>query len=318
MKVLFISSGNKGISPIIKAQGESLRKAGLQIEYAPIVGKGFLGYLKNIPKMRRMIKEVKPDIIHAHYSLCGFVAALANISLSKKNRKPLVTSLMGGIAKGGIWLTSIKLFNRCFWDVTITKSEEMKRCLSIESALVIPNGVDTDVFIELAQDRCRAKLGWALNNKYILFGANPAREDKQFPLAKVAFSFLTTCNLHLKTLGEVPHLDIPIYLNASDTLLLTSRSEGSPNIIKEAMACNIPIVCPDVGDVKWLLDGIDGAYICSHQPEDIAQNLELSLEFVERTKARQRLVDLGLDAAKVAERIIQIYEKLLPDNKRDS
>jgi len=92
---------------------------------------------------------------------------------------------------------------------------------------------------------------------------------------------------------------------------LTSKWEGSPNIIKEAKACNIPIVCTDVGDVRWLLDGVDGCYITSQNPNDIADKLHRALSFNKRTTGREKLIQLGLDSTIIAQRIIEIYENVL-------
>lgn len=308
MKILFISSGNNGISPIIRAQGESLSKAGIQIDYFPIVGKGFFGYLKNLPSLRMNIIKVQPDVIHAHYSLCGIVAALAKIFVSKKQKKPLVVSLMGSDVKSAdIWLSIIRFFVKYAWDKCIVKSDDMKRCLGIDSAYVIPNGVDADIFKPLDQKQCRARLGWDQSKKYVLFGADPSREVKNFPLAKKAFTQLATDDVQLCTLSKVPHSEIPCYLNACDVLLLTSKWEGSPNIIKESMACNTPIVCTDVGDVKWLFDGVNGCYVSMHDPDDIAAKLKLALVCSKKTTGRMRLMELGLDAKSVAKRIVNVY-----------
>lgn len=312
MKILFISSGNRGISPIVKAQGESLKKRTIQIEYMPVVGKGVWGYLRNVPAVRERLLKSDIDLVHVHYSLCGIVATLANLTVYKKNKRQLVVSLMGSDVKGGgFWLSIIRYFVKCVWDVTIVKSEDMKDSLGLNCVHVIPNGVDTDLFKPLDQGKCQEKLSWKSDKKHILFGADPTREVKNFPLAQSAFLKLALDNCELKTLGQVPHDEIPLYLNACDVLLLTSIWEGSPNIIKEAMACNIPIVCTDVGDVRWLLEDVNGCYVSSHDENDIAKKIKLALEYGKRTNARERLVELQLDAGSVAEKIVDLYKTLV-------
>ena len=79
MKVLFVSSGNSdiGISPLIKAQGDSLESLGIKVDYFLINGKGLVGYLKNIPRLKSILKKYNYDIVHAHFSLSGMVASLA-------------------------------------------------------------------------------------------------------------------------------------------------------------------------------------------------------------------------------------------------
>ena len=184
--------------------------------------------------------------------------------------------------------------------------------------MVIPNGVDIDVFKPIDRELCRDTLSWKPNDHLILFGADPSRAVKNFSLAKSSYNMLIEGNpklismkIELITLGSIPHEIIPLYLNACDVLLLTSMWEGSPNIIKEAMACNIPIVCTDVGDVKWLLDGVEGCYITSQNPNEIADKLYIALSYNKRTTGRERLIQLGLDSTTVAQKVIKIYENVL-------
>ena len=103
-------------------------------------------------------------------------------------------------------------------------------------------------------------------------------------------------------------------MNASDCVLLTSFSEGSPQFIKEAMACNCPIVTTNIGDVNWVLGNTDGCYLTSFEPEDVAEKIKLAIEFREthrHTRGRERIIELGLDSIPVAKRIIEVYEKVV-------
>lgn len=100
-------------------------------------------------------------------------------------------------------------------------------------------------------------------------------------------------------------------MNAADVLLLTSRYEGSPNVIKEAMACNCPIVATDVGDIRWIIGDTEGCYLTSFDPGDVASKLQLALKFGRRTRGRERLIELGLDSVSVAKRIVQLYQDVI-------
>ena len=102
-----------------------------------------------------------------------------------------------------------------------------------------------------------------------------------------------------------------LYYNAVDCLIPTSKYEGSPNVIKEAMACNCPIVSTDVGDVKWVIGETEGCYICSFEPEDVAEKIQKALNFGKRTNGRQRIMDLGLDSGSVAEKLHSLYREIL-------
>ena len=317
-RILFVCSGNSKnfeVVPFVQAQADSLIGLGHDVEFSTVKGKGALAYLSHVFILRKLLKTSSYDVIHAHYSLCGFVAYLAGIG----RKTPVIVSLMGSDVKGaGLFLSVIRFFTRYLWAETIVKSEDMHRSLRVYSTEIIPNGINLGVFKHLPQDDCRVQLGWEVNKHYILFGADPDRDVKNYPLARQAFELLieqnptlTTENCHLITLGSVPHHKIPIYLNASDALLLTSKWEGSPNIIKEAMACGTPVVCTDVGDVRWLLEGLEGCYVASQDSTDIADKLKRSLGFKGETEGRERFIDLNLDSESVAKRIVKVYERVL-------
>jgi glycosyltransferase involved in cell wall biosynthesis len=315
MKVLFVSSGNSafGISPITKNQGNSLNNCGIEIYYFPIIGKGLINYIKNIFLLKQHLSINKYDIIHAHYSMSAFVAALAHA-------KPLVASLMGSDIKDGyLSKLCIKIFHKFFWKYTIVKSARMINSLGLTNTSVIPNGVDTVAFNSKDKRACQKQLGWDYNKKHILFAANPSRPEKNHALAKQAFSIINKGNIELHSLIDVSPEQIPLWMNSADVVLLVSLWEGSPNVIKEAMACNRPIVSTDVGDVRWLLGETPGCYIVSFDPEDVALKLKTALEFSEKksqTKGRDKIIELGLDSETIAKRIISAYESVLEKNAK--
>lgn len=173
---------------------------------------------------------------------------------------------------------------------------------------IIPNGVT--IFKPINKKIARKKLDLKLDEKYILFLGDRNNERKNYRLLESAQSF---CKENYKILNRypVPHEKVPIFLNACDVLVLTSYKEGSPNVIKEAMACNFPIVSTDVGDVRWVFGEIEGCYISSFKPEDVAEKINTALKFGKRTKGRERIVELGLDAESVVAKITEIYQSLI-------
>lgn len=306
MNILFVSSGNSvnGISTIVQSQGESLRNEENFIDYFTIKGEGLWGYSKNILRLRKHLKSKKYDIIHAHYSLSAFAASLAG-------SKPLVVSLMGSDVKEKIWnKLFIKLFNNLFWDIIIVKSLDMKTSSGMKNTCVIPNGVDLHKFRPADKNEALEKLGWALDKKHILFPANPERQEKNFKLAKEAVDLLHNSVIVLHHLNSVDNNLMSYYYNASDVVLLTSLWEGSPNVIKEAMACNCPIVSTDVGDVRWVIGDTKGCYISSFDYKDIAEKVKFTLSFDNRTSGRNRLIELGLDSKTVAIKIMEVYKRV--------
>ena len=301
MRVLFISSGNSkaGISPIIKNQGESLRSAGIDIDFYTLVGKGLKGYLSNVPRLRKYLRRNKYDVIHAHYSLVGIIVALAGV-------RRLIVSLMGSDIYEYAWLRFItRVFSRLFWKVTIVKSEGMKTFLRIKNAIVVPNGVNLKKFRTFSQKEINEKIP-SFGKKQVLFIGSPVKKEKNLALAKKAFDKINLDNVEFLPLHGVESELIPYYMNAASVLILTSLWEGSPNVIKEAMACNLPIVSVNVGDVEQVIGNTEGCYIAESNVSELAEKLRLALAFDSRTKGREKV--MGLSGELIAKRIINIYK----------
>lgn len=306
MRILFVSSGNRGISPVVQNQGDSLACQGNIVKYFPIKGKGIFGYLTNVRKLKRYLKDNRFDVVHAHYSLTAFVVSLAKAS-------PLVVSLMGSdVKKGWIYRLVIKFFALIFlWKTIIVKSDDMKRSLKIDKAMVIPNGVDLHRFDGLDKIECLKKLGWDERKQHILFPANIARPEKNFQLLEEAVSELKNDNIEVHWFNKVPNKETPYWYNAADVVVMTSLWEGSPNAIKEAMACNRPIVSTDVGNVRWLFGNIQGCFFTSYSSCDCAEKIRMALAFKGKTQGRQRIIDLGLSNDLVAKRLVEIYQQVI-------
>ncbi len=303
MRILFILSGNKkeGISPITKAQGESLREHSVEVEYYSIKGKGLIRYIQNIFTLRRFMKGKSFDVFHAHYSFSGFVAGLAGT-------KPLIVSLMGSDVKArssSKWF--ILFFYRFFWSRTIVKSNDLKVSLGLKDILVIPNGVNLNKFIPMNKNDCQAKLKWDTKKTHVLFPSHPNRPEKNYKLFKDSLDLLKEFNFQKHSLVDVKHEDVPLYMNASHIVVLTSIWEGSPNVIKEVLACNRPIVSTDVGDVSDNFNGIEGCLICSNDPMDVAKKIKEGLKF-DKTNAREKITHLSSD--NIARQLIRVYQSV--------
>ncbi len=311
MKILFVSSGNtnNGINPIVQNQGQSLINQGINVEFFTIKGKGLFSYFRHIFILRKYLKINDFDIIHSHYSFTSCVAALSGA-------KPLVVSLMGSdVIFNRYSRLLILVFYNHFWDQTIVKSMGMYQCLGLKKIQVIPNGVNIKRINSLDKKNCQDKLSWDNEKKHILFAADPSRPEKNFSLVKLAIDLLKKeYEMVLHILKDVPHEDTPIHMNAADVLILSSLHEGSPNVIKEAMSCNCPIVCTDVGDIKWVLGNTNGCFITGFDPEDVSEKIKLAIDFRQKlgyTKGRERIIQLGLDSETVAGKIIEVYKKVL-------
>ncbi len=307
MKILFVRSGNNGIDPISQNQGESLVNLGVNVDYFNIIGKGIFGYLSNITELQNKIKIFKPDIIHAHYSSSAFLTSLASL-----NKLPVVTSLMGSdVESTGIERLVIKLFFRLFWKKLIVKSENMKLKLNEPKVNIIPNGINFKQFQYIPQNIARKKLGYSLNKKYIIWISDPKRKEKNFELAEKAFNYLDKDKIVLKVVNGIKHEEISYYYYAADCLLLTSLWEGSPNVIKETLVCNCPIVATNVGDVKDRINGIEGCFLTTFDENQVSKKIKMALKFNKPIKGRERIVEMGLESEKIAKQIIEIYNKII-------
>ncbi len=192
--------------------------------------------------------------------------------------------------------------------VTVT-SLEHKRQLGRKDAYVIPCGVDLDLFVPMPREEARQALGLPPQKKLVLF-VGILRPEKRLDVIQAAVEILhgEDENVELVAATGQPHERIPLYMNACDVLALASDYEGSPVVIKEAMACNLAIVSVDVGDVAQAIDGTEGCYICRREPADMAQKLKLALDRGQRTNGRRVAQRLGLDAT--MDSLIRVYEEL--------
>lgn len=323
MRVLFVFSGNFKafpVSPFTHAQAESLRARGIAVDYFPIRGKGWKNYLKNIGPLRRHLRAQRYDLIHAHYSLCGWVAVLASLG-----RVPVVVSLMGDDAQGTFvapgrieWKSRIPILMtrllQPFVRAVISKAPDLARVVWRKGiSHIIPNGVRLEQF-QLIPGGCRQALGLHPERQYVLFLGNPDDPNKNIALVREAVRLLGRPDVELLAPYPVKHEQVVQLLNSADVLTLCSFGEGSPNVIKEAMACNCPIVSAPAGDAPWVLGDTPGCYVATYEPADFAEKLHAALQFARkqgRTRGRERLLELGLDAETVAWRIESVYRQVL-------
>ena len=310
MKVVFVASGNKAVgnvSPFVQTQFESLQTEGLNMRLFPVSGKGFKGYLRAFVDLRRLIKNEHPDIVHAHYSVCGYVAYLASLMTHTR----VVVSILGSFPRKSIKLHIVRFCIRHCWDRTIVKSQRTAKQLGMELP-VIPNGVDLEKFSVMDVSEARALCGFESDKKYIIWCSNPSRPEKNYSLAQQAVALLNDSKVVLYPVYDKVHEEVVKYMCAADVLLLTSKNEGSPNVIKEALACNCPIVSTDVGDVAKNLKGVDGTYVATDEsPEQISCLLRKALSYNHRTQGRARLIEKKLTTPLVAKKIINLYHSCL-------
>lgn len=302
MRVLIVASHNKQrFAPFIVEQAEAVKNKGIIVDYFGITANGIRGYLHTLPALKKKNKDFKPDIIHAHYGLSGLLANL-------QRQVPVVTTYHGS----DINIKSILRFSRI--SILLSRFNIFVSQKTIDIAkprnnyALIPCGIDLSDLQLTNKNNAREIIKLDPRKKYILFAGAFDNAVKNYPLAKETMALIPDAELiELKgySRNEVTYL-----MCAVDAFLMTSHSEGSPQVIKEAMACGCPIVSVDVGDVCELLDGIDGCYVCNRDATALANCLCTAMK-QHRTKGRDRIIEKELDNRHVTEKLLAIYEKVI-------
>ena len=257
-------------------------------------------YVRFLPQVVRESMDGY-DLVHANFGLTAPMA-LAQVHL------PVVLSLWGTDLMGEYGWLSKACASQC--DAVIVMSEEMARELG-EPCYVIPHGIDMERFAPRPKEEARASLDWDADKRHVLFPYPPEQDVKDFPRAKRIVERAAErvdADVELQVVYGVPHADVPRFMNAADALLLTSKREGSPNSVKEAMSCNLPVVSTDVGDVRNRLDGVSPS--CVGQDDDeLAAGLIDVLEDPRPSDGRAAVRDISID--RMGERIRRVYETVL-------
>jgi teichuronic acid biosynthesis glycosyltransferase TuaC len=307
MRVLLVCSGNKGgASPFVREQCEQLEHAGCTVRLFLVRGKGWHGYLSNRSLLVAAIREFQPDIVHAHSGMSALLAGL-------QRKVPVVATFHGS----DVNVTKLRIFTRVAMLLTraqIVVSNEMKRILKRSELHVIPCAVDTVVFCPADRAQSRISLGWNSQDKYVLFSSSFSNRVKNAPLAHAAVAALHDSNVHLIELCNKTRIEVAAMLNGCDVALMTSFSEGSPQFIKEAMACGTPVVSTRVGDVAEASDNVSGHFITEFDAAKLANALHEAIDFratKQFTNGPAVIDSRGLIPAVVASKIISLYQSVL-------
>ncbi|HLO59599.1 MAG TPA: glycosyltransferase [Bacteroidales bacterium] len=307
MRVLIVCSGNNNrISPYIVDQVLSLNELEICTEYYVIVNKGAFGYLKNLKPLKNKIKTFKPDVIHAHYGLSGLIANL-------QRKTPVVVTFHGSDINFG----NNRFFSRIAFFLSakcIFVSEKLAKKLTRNIQKIIPCGVDLSIFKPLDKNESKRLLGLNTTKKYILFPGSYNNYVKNYQLAKKALHCLNSDSIvEMIELKGYSRMEVSTLLNAVDLVLMTSFSEGSPQVIKEALACNCPVISTDVGDISVIINKMDGCYITSNNPIEISNKIKDVLAYNRPIKGVERILELGLDSISTSKKIFEIYKEVLSD-----
>jgi asparagine synthase (glutamine-hydrolysing) len=299
----------------VDRQIDSLIRAGVKISTFDIgTSHSPIQILRKWLELRKLVRRLNPDLVHGHYgTIVGFLSAFVG--------RPAVISYCGNDLQPGASVSRCRLYLGFLLSnlaalrarALICKSGELRRALwwRRDRAVVIPNGVDLDLFSPGPQETARKQLNWELCPPIVILNVRNDPKNKGLDLATAAMKIVLSRipEAQLRIIENVEPDLMPLYYRAADALLCVSRAEGSPNVVKEALACNLPVVSAPVGDVPERLAGVHPSAVVPRDPKALAYALVQVLLKRERSNGREHIADLGLQ--EVARRVLHVYQSCL-------
>lgn len=316
MKILIVGNNKPGrFAPFVEEQARALLQQGCEVVFFGVQGKGIWGYLRCLPALKHAIRQYQPNLIHAHYGLSGLLANL-------QRRVPVITTYHGSdINKPNILRFSKIAMRLSAWNIFVSK-RNIAIAQPKDKYSLLPCGVNLPLSWSEMQTQQVEQLTlnqWVQRKlekdvKYVLFAGafNNAVKDPELAKAVINELIIQGVKVELIELKGYNRDQVNALMYNCDALLMTSKTEGSPQVIKEAMACGCPIVSVDVGDVAERVRGVEGCYAaCTREPNEIAKALQKALTFEGKTNGREKIIEMGLSNEQVAQRLVAIYESVL-------
>ena len=303
MRVLQLTTSRRSF---FEEQVDVLRSRGIDCTVLEVDGEYSADNPRTITDYLRFYPDVlehgldEYDLVHANHGLTVPLALAQPI-------RPVVTTFWGSelMSQRG-WQTQLSRLTARLSDRVILPSETMAPFLD-GSYTHIPFPVDTELFEPIERTAAKSHVGWDGSTADILFPYDPNRSEKNFDRARRIVDDIET-DAELRTVTGRPHSEMPYYLNASDVLLVTSTRESGPMVVREAAACNVPIVSTDVGFVQETLDGVDQCAVRTSD-EQLSDVLESILADDRRANGREAIADLH--PAEFGRRLETLYSSAL-------
>ena len=330
MKILVIGRYKKlfpqNLLPFVLEQGESLRQLGMTIDYMAVRG----NYILAVRELKRKIRAFQPDIIHAHFGLSAITAELQSLV-------PVVTTFHNGETLNWHVNFLTSLFSRRAKHVVYVAQHIYDLVyFKAKKHSIIPCGVNMEDCHIIDQAIARQQLGFEDGVKYILFGGGFDNLRKNYAILREAVECIEQApwvpvqggercgNIVCLEMKGLSRADCVLRMNACDLFALPSHSEGSPQALKEAKACNCPIVATDMADVRHLLGELPGHYVLRNprptkehwdayekSVDELVELMQEALQFNARTNGRDRITELRLSNEQVAEKLVEIYKTVM-------
>lgn len=311
-------SGHLGV--FVRDHVEALRSLGLDVEVVftnPLRSR--FEYFTRLGGLRQALRAFDPDVVNAHHSYS--VLQVLTASPRRKSRPPVVftcheaealntdtTQKDRGLTKKLTYASSIKRAAMGAADRVVAVNSRLPAAVGFDGAFdVIPPGIDLDRFVPRPRAEARRALQLDPDERIVFFPGDPRRSfHKGFDLFEASMA-LVGQDVRVITGGRIPTDEMPLHMAAADVVVQTSRFEASPMVVKEAMACNRPVVSTDVGDVQPLFEGLAGHFLCRSDAGAVARGIEEALSFGDETSGRARIESLGLGLDDIAARYVAVF-----------
>jgi glycosyltransferase involved in cell wall biosynthesis len=290
----------------VRDQVAALRRAGIEVELLSFPG-GKWNYPRAVPRIRRLLRSERFDLVHAHYGLAGWCASLAGA-------EPLIVTFHGtDVRHPVVGPMSRRLTRRL--DLVAGASRALFAPESERpglpkrpgAAAVLPCGADLERFRPSPRAEARERLGLDLEGRYLLFPAATPRPEKRYDRAAEVGRL---ADAEVLTGGAIEAERMPDWVNAASAVLVTSQNEGFGLAAVEALACNVPVLSTPVGVAPTLLRGVEG---CLAEPFDAPRWAELARRHLDtpdpRVAGRERA--RWFSAELMAERVLVAYREVL-------
>ncbi len=292
----------------VEEQVSALRRAGASVDVLAFSGgRTRISYADAVRRLQGAVRRADYDVVHAHHGLAGAIGVT-------QRRVPVCTTFHGSDTGRIPWQLRISRLVAQHSTPIVVESTARDR-LRAPHAHILPCGVDTTLCTPIAPEE-RLALGWDMGTPYALFPASPAKGVKNYPLFDSAicryremFGVVNSVRLE-----DLDRHEVARVVAAADVMVMTSISEGSPVAVKEALACNTPVVSVDVGDVRAVIGGLPGCAVTSRHPDDIARAVRASIEAGRSHALRSRALEYNNDA--IAGRLLEIYREMVGTRPR--
>ena len=291
----------------VRDQVEDLRRLNADVTVLAFDGRSHKRrYMGAAQRLRRALRRERYDIVHAHYGLSGAVAALQVAA-------PVVTTFHGS----DVW---VPWQRRVSWLVArrtqpIAVASVIAASLGVRDAPVIPCAVDLELFVPIDRAEARRALGWPEAGPCVLFPA--ARTDRRKVNNKRPDVFdamverlrRSVSGVFAASLDGLTRGQVALAMNAADVVVLTSLREGAPIVVKEALACETPVVSVTVGDVPAMVADLPGCAIVPCEPAGLARAVRGALGASRDIRLRESMHAYGRQ--QIAERVLGVYRQML-------